>query len=173
MCLKIGNLYMDSHGILLLHFDLPLGLLDDLLFDVAFWDSSVCKSSLPRSQGWNKGTLSLSETCCLGFMVSPTKQFMEETVIVKMDISPESAYKWPFQSPMEWTTGRTLTLPALVMPKGPKKEEAEAMIVQCRTNILNIRKDKTNISAHRCRWSTVYHPIGAIHCKTWYLISDW
>ena len=87
-----------------------------------------------------------------------------------MEISPESAYKWPFQSPTEWTTGRTLTLPALVMPKGPKKEEAEAMIVQCRTNILNIRKDKTNISAHRCRWSTVYHPIGAIHCKN--MISD-
>ena len=86
-----------------------------------------------------------------------------------MEISPKSAYKWPFQSPTEWTTGRTLTLSALVMPKRPKKE-AEAMIVQCRTNILNIRKDKTNISAHRCRWSTVYHSIGAIHCKTWYLI---
>ncbi len=41
-------------------------LLDALLFDVAFWDSSVCKSLLQRSQGCNKGTLSLSETCCLG-----------------------------------------------------------------------------------------------------------
>ena len=35
VCPKIGNLYT-AHGILLLHFDLPLGLLDDLLFDVAF-----------------------------------------------------------------------------------------------------------------------------------------